>query len=70
MLSKSLSNVDLYPTAKLHIGGKVKRCKIEVLRRETGASQTKSRGQEVFDLECWDAVVSLQGKDCLKKGRL
>jgi hypothetical protein len=32
-----------------------------------GASQTKSRGQEVFDLGCWDPVVSLQGKDRIKK---
>jgi hypothetical protein len=32
------------------MGGKVKRCKIEVLQRETGASQTKRLEQEVFDL--------------------
>ena len=66
LLSNPCPKVDLCHALCLHIGGKVKRCIIEVLRREMGAAQTKSWGQEVFDLECWDAVVLLQGKDCLR----
>jgi hypothetical protein len=67
LLSNPCPNVDLCHALCLHIRGKVKRCIIEVLRREMGAAQTKSWGQEVFDLEYWDAVVLLQGKDCLRK---